>query len=91
MGAQVNSGAGDAPASSGTSPRGAFALIWAYALASGLVAYGLTEVIAALTKPSYVRVPLQWATMPTVAVVAGLACESTLTRLRSLLASYRHD
>jgi len=68
----------------------AVASVWVYALASGFVALGLTEVIAALTDPGEMRSSLQWATIPVVAVVAGLACESTLTRVRLLIPSRRH-
>jgi hypothetical protein len=71
-------------------PHVAFVSMWAFALASGLVAFGLTEVIGALVAERSVRVSLQFATIPAVAVVAGLTCEGTLMRVRSAIGG-RHQ
>jgi hypothetical protein len=73
-----------------TPPRLALVSMWAFALASGLVAFGLTEVIGALVAERSVRVSLQFATIPAVAVVAGLTCEGTLMRVRSAIGG-RHQ
>jgi hypothetical protein len=89
MNLQARYDAGETWANS--SLRLAFVSIWVYALAAGLVALGLTEVIAALTQPSAARSSLQLATMLIVAVVAGLACERTLTSLRSVFAFRSRD
>ncbi len=69
----------------GTSPHVVLVSIGAFALASGLVAFGLTEAIGALVAQRSVRGSLQLVTIPVVAIVAGLACESTLTRVRSAI------
>ena len=61
----------------GTTPVVTFASIWAYALAAGFVALGITNGLSAVV-PRYLRVPLQWATIATVAFLAGLACENVL-------------
>jgi hypothetical protein len=90
MGVQAGSDVAEAHGSS-SSPRLAFASIWAYAFGAGLVALGLAAAITAFTQPSGLRVSLQWATIPVVAVVAGLACESTLARLYSLVGSHHHE
>jgi hypothetical protein len=76
----------DRPVSRRKSSRVAFASIWAYALASGLVAVGVSEVIASLTPPSRLRTSLQLATIPVVAVLAGLGCQRALVRLRAFVA-----
>jgi hypothetical protein len=68
-----------------TPPHVVLVSIWAFALVSGLVAFGLTEVIGALVAQRSVRGSLQLATIPVVAIVAGLACESTLTRVLSAI------
>ena len=73
-----------------TTPRVAFVSMWAFALASGLVALGLTDAIGVLVTQRSVRVPLQFATIPTVAIVAGLDCEGTLMRVRSVIGG-RHQ
>jgi hypothetical protein len=67
-------------------PAQALAWIWAYAIASGLVAFGITQIIAVLDVPRGWRDPLQLSAIPAVAVVAGLACNSALTRVRSAIA-----
>jgi hypothetical protein len=76
--------------SCGTYARAPLASIWAVALASGFVALGLTEVIAALVAPRSLRVCLQITTISAVSIVAGIACESTLLRVRSAI-SDRHQ
>ena len=91
MGVQAGSDVAEAHGSSSSSPRLAFVSIWAYAFGAGLVALGLAAAITAFTQPSGLRVSLQWATIPVVAVVAGLACESTLARLYSLVGSHHHE
>jgi hypothetical protein len=74
-----------------TSPRAPLASIWAVALASGLVALGLTEVIGALVAQRTVRVSLQVATIFGVSIVAGIACERTLMRVRSAIGDRHHQ
>jgi hypothetical protein len=74
-----------------TSPRVPLASVWAIALASGLVALGLTEVIGALVAQRIVRVSLQVVTISGVSIVAGIACESTLMRLRSAIGVRHHQ
>jgi hypothetical protein len=87
LGAPAGSRAEEALASSNSAPYILFASIWAYALASGLIAFGLTEIIAAIVRPGSLRLSLQMAAIPVVAGTAGIACERTLTALRSLVAS----
>jgi hypothetical protein len=73
-----------------TSSRVPLASIWAVALASGFVALGLTEVIGAFVAQRTVRVSLQITTISGVSIVAGIACESTLMRVRSAIGD-RHQ
>jgi hypothetical protein len=87
LGAPAGSRAEEALASSNSAPYIFFALIWAYALAAGLIAFGLTEIVAAIVQPGSLRLSLQLAAIPVVAVAAGVACERTLTALRSLVAN----
>jgi hypothetical protein len=69
----------------------AFLSIWAYALTAGFVALGIAHGIPAIV-PRYLRVPLQWATIPLVALLAGLACEKVLTHAyHRSLPTYRSD
>jgi hypothetical protein len=91
MRTQISSDADEEGASRGKAPAVAFVSIWAYAVAAGFVALGITHGIPAIM-PRYLHVPLQWATIPVVALPAGLACEKVLTRVyyRSLL-TYRSD
>jgi hypothetical protein len=91
MRTHVNNDADEEGAGRGKAPAVAFVSIWAYALTAGFVALGITHGIPAII-PRYLRVPLQWATIPVVALLAGLACEKVLTRVyhRSLL-TYRSD
>jgi hypothetical protein len=63
----------------------AFVSIWAYALLAGLLALGTTRAIAAFIPPRPLRTQLQWATLPAVAILAGLTCETALMRVRSLI------
>jgi len=79
MRTHVKSDASEEDTGHGTAPAVAFASIWAYALAVGFVALGITHGLSAVI-PRYLRVPLQWATIATVALLAGLACESVLAR-----------
>jgi hypothetical protein len=74
-----------------TPPRAPLAVVWAVALASGLVALGLTEVIGAFVAQRTVRVSLQVATISGVSIVAGIACESTLMRVRSAIGDRRRQ
>jgi FtsH-binding integral membrane protein len=89
MGSQARSDTVEARRSS-LSLRVALASIWAYALASGLIALGVTELITAVVPPGQLRFLLELATVVLVAVTAGLACQNTLTRLRSFLTAHRH-
>ncbi len=68
----------------------AFASIWAYAVAGGLAALGLTRVADAVTEPGRVRDLLQVIVLCAVALPAGLACESILASLGDRVAG-RHD
>jgi hypothetical protein len=78
---RVRGGADEEGTGQGTSPTVAFVSIWVYALAAGFVALGISHGIPAIIHPRYLRVPLQWATIPAVAVLAGLAGGSALTRV----------
>jgi hypothetical protein len=91
MSTQAKSDAGEALTSGICFPRVLFASIWAYALASGFLAYGLTDAIAAVTDPGSLRLSLQLGTIPVTAVVAGLACQPTLSTFYTLIASYRRN
>lgn len=78
-------GSGIVADSRSTAPHVVLVSIGAFALASGFLAFGLTEVIGALVVQRSVRGSLQLATIPAVAIVAGLACGSTLTRVLSAI------
>ena len=91
MTAQAKSDADEALTSGAGSPRVLFASIWAYVLASGFLAYGLTEAIAVVTQPSSLRLSLQLGTIPVTAVVAGLACKRTLSTFYALIADRRRN
>jgi hypothetical protein len=93
MSTHVKSDADEEGGDRSTTPAVAFASIWAYALAAGFVALGITHGIPAIVHPRYLRVPLQWATIPIVALLAGLACENALMRIhhRSLLVCRSDD
>jgi len=91
MSTQAKSDAGKALASGISYPRLILVSIWAYALVSGFLAYGLTEVVAAVTHPSNLRLSLQLAVIPVTAVAAGLACERTLNTFYSLISSRRQN
>ena len=65
--------------------------IWAYALVSGLLAFGLIKIIALLAHSNAVPLVLQLTIMLVVAVVAGLACLGVLTRVRYAAPVHRHD
>jgi hypothetical protein len=86
METHVKSDADEDRAGRSITPPVAFASIWAYALASGFVALGITQATAVFVHPRSLRLPLQWATILVVALTAGLVCESALTRVRSLIA-----
>lgn len=73
-----------------TALSGVFISIWAFALVSGLVAFGLIEVFGAFITQRNIRVSLQLTTIPAVSIVAGLACESRLMRARSAMGG-RHQ
>ena len=81
MRTHVKSDASEAGASHGiAATAAAFVSIWAYAIAAGFVALGISH---AVIHARYLRVPLQWATIPMVALLAGLACENVLARVYS--------
>jgi len=84
-------GAGRQRDSGGPTHRVPLVSIWAVALASGLVALGLTEAISALAVQRSMRVFLQIATILVISVVAGLVCESTLMRVRSAINDRHHQ
>ena len=73
--------------SSSSAPHLLFGSIWIYAIASGLIALALTEIIAAIAPPGGLRLSLQLTTIPVVAGTAGIACERTLLGLRTFVAS----
>lgn len=73
--------------SSSSAPHLLFGSIWIYAIASGLIALALTEIIAAIAPPGGLRLSLQLTTIPVVAGTAGIACERTLSGLRTFVAS----
>jgi hypothetical protein len=91
MNTQVKSDTGEAMRGGMGSPRFLFASIWTYALASGFLAYGLTEVFAAVTDPGSLRLSLQLGTIPVTAVAAGVACERALGTLYALIGSHRRN
>lgn len=72
---------------SSSAPHILFASIWIYAIASGLIALALTEIIAAIAPPGSLRLSLQLTTVPVVAGTAGIACQRTLSGLRTFVAS----
>lgn len=84
----LNSSSGEeAMVSSIGAPHLLFASIWIYAVAAGLIALALTEIIAAIARPGGLRLSLQLITIPVVAGTAGIACERTLSGVRSFVAS----
>jgi hypothetical protein len=91
MSTQVKSHSGEALRSGIGSPRLLFASIWTYALACGFLAYGLTQVVAAVTQPSGLRLSLQLGTIPVTAVAAGLVCERALSTFYALIGNRRRD
>jgi hypothetical protein len=60
--------------------------IWAYALAVGFVALGITQMIGLFVHARSTRLGAQCATIIVVALLAGLACDSAVTRIRALAA-----
>jgi hypothetical protein len=91
MSTRAESDAGELLTSRVSSSRLLFASIWMYALASGLLAYGLTEVVAAVTVPSSLRLSLQLGTIPVTAVAVGLTCERTLGTVYVFIAGRRRN
>jgi hypothetical protein len=91
MSTQAKSDTDEALTSGIGSPRLLFASIWAYALASGFLAYGLTEVVTAVTRPSSLRLSLQLGTISVTAVAAGFACERTVNTFCAFIASRRRN
>lgn len=91
MSMQAKSDADEELTSGISCPRLILASIWVYALASGLLACGLTEVIAAMTHPGSLRLSLQLGAIPVTAVAAGLACERTLSTFYVLIACRRRN
>lgn len=91
MNTQAKSDAGEALTSGAGSPRFLLASIWVYALAAGFLAYGLSEVAAAVTRPSSLRLSLQLGAIPVTAVAAGLACEPTLRAIYVLIVGRRRN
>lgn len=81
MAAQARNVANATIASIAASPQLLFVSVWVYALASGLLAYGVAEIIAAITQPNGLRLTLQMATIPAVAVPAGLVAGRGLAAL----------
>jgi len=91
MNTQAKSDAGEALSGGASSPRFFLASIWVYALAAGFLAYGLTEVVAAVTRPSSLRLSLQLGAIPVTAIAAGLACERTLRTIYALFVGRRRN
>ncbi len=60
--------------------------VWSYALLSGIAAFALTQIIAALLPPGALRLSLQLPVIPAVAVTAGSACPRVLAALHALTA-----
>ena len=58
--------------------------VWSYALLSGIAAFALTQIIAALLPAGGLRLSLQLPVIPVVAVAAGSACPRVLTSLHAL-------
>lgn len=60
--------------------------VWSYALLSGLAAFALIQLIAALVPAGGLRLSLQLPVIPAVAVAAGAACPRVLTTVNALFA-----
>jgi hypothetical protein len=85
MDAQPRAGALTSQSEVAGSARMAFASIWAYTLAAGLLAYVVTVILAAVLRPGSLRVSLQVGTISAVALISGLTCESVLVRWRAIV------
>lgn len=84
MAMPVKVGADEKRSSDRVVTRATVASIWAYALTSGFVALGITQLIGLFVHPRSARLGVQCATIIVVALLAGLGCDSALARVRGL-------